>query len=281
MTVSNLGEPAYFAWLHLNFSRVFSFVGRSDTGTDILCDLVEDTSIACNLGNPFLRRTESLQFKLVPRPAASLPGDVMFTTNISTTSLNTPPPDQGTADPASGAASLTSSTQFTIVRRSEVSIRGSVRPEAILYGGQVVGESAIRDIAEIGSKVIHTFHVVNDGPWQADSVNVHIDWPYQVKNTAIAMTHDTILIPPRQVESGSRQGKWLLYLTEGIEVSPPGVGQCFINPRNINFLGLRQRQQELVTQPPPPGPPVTSQGNLREGAAYNSISSGEQGIDIM
>ena len=159
MTVSNLGEPAYFAWLHLNFSRVFSFVGRSDTGTDILCDLVEDTSIACNLGNPFLRRTESLQFKLVPRPAASLPGDVMFTTNISTTSLNTPPPDQAAADPASAAASLTSSTQFTIVRRSEVSIRGSVRPEAILYGGQVVGESAIRDIGEIGSKVIRSSHV--------------------------------------------------------------------------------------------------------------------------
>ena len=44
----------------------------------------------------------------------------------------------------------------------------------------MVGESAIRDIAEIGSKVIHTFHVVNDGPWPADSVNVHIDWPYQV-----------------------------------------------------------------------------------------------------
>ena len=73
----------------------------------------------------------------------------------------------------------------------------------------------------------------------------------------------------------------MLYLTEGIEVSPPGVGHCFINPRNINFLGLRQRQQELVTQPPPPGPPVTSQGNRREGAAYNSISSGEQGPDIM
>ena len=150
MTVSNLGEPAYFAWLHLNFSRVFSFVGRSDTGTDILCDLVEDTSIACNLGNPFLRRTESLQFKLVPRPAASLPGDVMFTTNISTSSENIV---------SDSEASMTSSSRFNIVRRSEVSIRGSVRPESVLYGGQVVGESAIRDIGEIGSKVFRSSHV--------------------------------------------------------------------------------------------------------------------------
>ena len=98
------------------------------------------------------------------------------------------------------------------------------------------------------------------------------------KKVCIAMTHDTILISASQVESGSRQGKWLLYLTDAIEVSPPGVGHCFINPRNINFLGLRRRQQELVTQPPPPGPLVTSQG--KQGAAYNSISSGEQWLDI-
>ena len=32
-------------------------------------------------------------------------------------------------------------------------------------------------------QVIHSFHVVNDGPWQADSVNIHIDWPYQVRIT--------------------------------------------------------------------------------------------------
>ena len=45
---------------------------------------------------------------------------------------------------------------------------------------QVVGESAVRHIGEIGSRVLHTFHVVNEGPWPADSVTVHIDWPYQV-----------------------------------------------------------------------------------------------------
>ena len=173
VTVSNVGEPAYFAWLNLNFSSIFSFVGRSDDVTDILCDLKEDTSIHCNLGNPFLQRTETLQFKLVPRYSPQMPADVMFTTNISTTSENIVTEEEDSLP-------MTISQQFSVVRRAEVSIRGSIRPEAILYGGQVVGESAIRDIQEIGSKVIHTFHVVNDGPWQADSVNVHIEWPYQV-----------------------------------------------------------------------------------------------------
>ena len=218
VTVTNTGEPAYFAWLNLNFSRVFSFVGRADDVTDILCELADEMSINCNLGNPFLHRTETLQFKLVPLYSPEMPSDVMFTTNLTTTSDNI----------QSDQASLTVSKVFTLVRRAEVSIRGSIRPESILYGGKVVGESAIRDIAEIGSKVIHTFHIVNDGPWQADRVNVHIDWPYQV-------------------ETGEKQGKWLLYLTDPVEISPPGVGKCFINSRNINSLGLRQRQAELVT----------------------------------
>jgi hypothetical protein len=59
-------------------------------------------------------------------------------------------------------------------------VRGSVRPEYILYGGEVVGESAVRTIPEIGSRVIHTFHIVNEGPWQADAINFHVDWPFQV-----------------------------------------------------------------------------------------------------
>ena len=84
---------------------------------------------------------------------------------------------------------------------------------------------------------------------------------------------------PLQVESGSKQGKWLLYLTDAIELSPAGVGECFINPRNINFLGLRyrQRQSELVTKTSAPLPPVmvtdqSSQSQYKyEEPRYNSI----------
>ena len=199
LTVSNTGDPAYFAWLHLNFSQVFSYVGRSDSVTDILCELQEETSLRCNLGNPFLQRTETLQFKLVPLYSASLPSDVMFTTNISTDSDNQ-------------AAPPTESRQFQLVRRAEVSVRGGVRPEAVLYGGTIVGESAVRDIGEIGSRVVHTFHVVNDGPWIAEAVTMHIDWPYQA-------------------DGGADQGKWLLYLTNPVEVSPPGIGRCFLSPK--------------------------------------------------
>lgn len=48
---------------------------------------------------------------------------------------------------------------------------------------------------DVGSTVIHTYQIYNDGPWKAPVVSVTILWPYQVKND-------------------KPQGKWLLYLEE-------------------------------------------------------------------
>jgi hypothetical protein len=45
------------------------------------------------------------------------------------------------------------------------------------------------------------------------------------------------------VENGLAQGKWLLYLTDPVELSPPGIGHCFLSPRHVNFLGLRKRTE--------------------------------------
>ena len=244
ITLSNTGDPAYFAWLHLNFSSVFSYVGRSDSVTDILCELQQETSLRCNLGNPFLQRSEVLQFKLVPLYSASLPSDVMFTTNLSTDSDN-------------AAAPPTESRQFQLVRRAEVSVRGGVRPEAILYGGSVVGESAVREIAEIGSRVVHTFHVVNEGPWPAEEVMLHIDWPYQA-------------------EGGAEQGKWLQYLTDPVELTPPGIGRCFLSPRKVNSLGLRERRPFPAHPARPPQnllPDQSVKGALEDVQAKSSYSS--------
>ena len=47
------------------FSDIFSYVGRSDQVKDIACELKTDTSLQCNLGNPFLKRNETLQVNIV------------------------------------------------------------------------------------------------------------------------------------------------------------------------------------------------------------------------
>lgn len=65
----------------------------------------------------------------------------------------------------------------------------------MFYGGEVVGESAIKHFDEIGTEVTHKYSVENRGPWRVDELQVEILWPYQVEN-------------------GKAEGKWLLYMTE-------------------------------------------------------------------
>ncbi len=109
---------------------------------------------------------------------------------------------------------------------------------------------------DIGSKVTHTFHISNDGPWHVgdDNVNLIIDWPFQLS--------------PPEIDGGdggegeregeeegvedvgvARPGKWLLYLASEAEVTPPDAATCYLNPRMINHLGLRDRTtQEKVEE---------------------------------
>jgi integrin alpha 7 len=136
---------------------------------------------------------------------------VHFHTSVTTTSedLNSSP---------------NSTVTLKVVKRAEVSIRSSIQPERIWYGGQLRGESAMKVMSDIGSKVSHTFQVTNDGPWHVEQAEVLIDWPYQLS------------VPGRDPNDN---GKWLLYMSEPPEVSPKGMGTCFLNPRMVNHLGLR------------------------------------------
>lgn len=65
----------------------------------------------------------------------------------------------------------------------------------MFYGGEVVGQSAIKHMEEVGMEVTHKYVVDNRGPWRVDEAKVAILWPYQVENN-------------------KEQGKWLLYMTE-------------------------------------------------------------------
>ena len=73
-------------------------------------------------------------------------------------------------------------------------------------------------------------------------------------------------MPYLQVENGLAQGKWLLYLTDPVEISPPGIGQCYLSPRHVNFLGLRKRTEAMAS---------SSEAGLRRWTEDVASSSGE------
>ena len=123
--------------------------------------------------------------------------------------------------------------QVRVIKRAEMSMRSLLQPDQIWYGGLVRAESAMRIMSDIGSKLTHTFQVTNDGPWPVEDLNVLIEWPHSLVNN-----------------------KRLLYLAEAPEVTPPGIGECYVNPRHINSLGLRDaiRRPPLYVNRRPPRP---------------------------
>ena len=224
LSVSNFGEPAYSASLEIAFDETFSYVGRSDSVSDIHCDIVKNHLITCDLGNPYpSNRTSILSFRVQPLTPKS---EVKFFVKTNTSSEDVRPPiDHEVQIPVK------------LIKRAEVSIRSSVEPKNIWYGSIHTDEEINHDnrlkelyrmpriMSDIGNKITHTFQITNDGPWQVEEMDVIIDWPYQLASGSDA------------AHGG------LLYLTEEPEITPPGAGRCFINPRSINSMGLRHNSR--------------------------------------
>eukprot|EP00095_Tigriopus_kingsejongensis_P007065 snap_masked-scaffold1121_size61474-processed-gene-0.4 protein:Tk07065 transcript:snap_masked-scaffold1121_size61474-processed-gene-0.4-mRNA-1 annotation:"hypothetical protein DAPPUDRAFT_60396" len=210
LDVVNEGEPAYGATLDFELDPSFAYIGRADHHHDIHCSYSETTlTVHCILGNPFQSGEASLVFRVGAQAHTQIMYSSLFKASVSTTSDNLAP------------QSATDGLSFRSVKKSEVSLQASVQPREFWYGGQVRGESAIKTTNDIGSKVIHTFHVSNAGPWSVNSLELVVQWPIQLAPT----------FP-------NKPGKWLLYLTEDPELLPRGSGSCFYNSKSINALGL-------------------------------------------
>lgn len=90
-----------------------------------------------------------------------------------------------------------------------------------------------------------------------------------------------------QVESGLPQGKWLLYLTDPVELSPPGVGECFLNPRHVNSLGLRRKSDKsaagFAAENPGTGdenPPKFYAGGAGQDSVYAAVENVNQDVYV-
>lgn len=255
VTVSNLGgEPAYSAELQVDIDPAFAYVGRSDDVSDIHCDYRgRGKGVRCKLGNPYAsNRTDRLLFRVVPSHSSPfMPHGANFSVTTNTTSE-----DLGSAQ------DRVHKLQVRVIKRAELSMRSLVQPDQIWYGGMVRSESSMRIMSDIGSKLTHTFQVTNDGPWHVDELDVIIEWPFR-------------LAPTEQTPNG----KWLLYLAEPPEVTPPGSGTCYLNPRSVNALGLR----DVVVHRPSSGVPESASAVLqkRRRRRRRSVNSNAVNNDIV
>jgi len=225
--VQNLGEAAYEATLDIAFSSSLSYVGLG-VGSEVNApDLVNNTYLSIDLGNPFKGASEKNVNKAKIRLRFS-PASVINQTLIKFDFF---------ANTTSQLV-VDSSTYLhcVVVKRAELLIGGRGSPEKVFYGGEVRGESAMKDVTEIGPLVDHRYLVKNYGPSMVDVLTVKISWPYQVENH-------------------KPQGKWLLYLT-GHPVVKNGAGSCRLptgyapNPLNLNST----QSEESNSRQPKSGP---------------------------
>ncbi|KAK8740447.1 hypothetical protein OTU49_002915 [Cherax quadricarinatus] len=204
--VTNAGEPAYQSVLRVTHHKALAFNLKESQVGSYQCSTTSNTVVQCGIGNPLTGTTGPLvlSFRESGHPFDSR--FILFTVAADSSSTEKTPQDP---------------LQFhvEVIKKAEISIIGSVTPEQAFYGGEVTGESAIKQLDEIGMEVSHKYVIDNRGPWRVDELQVEVLWPHQVENN-------------------KEQGKWLLYMTENPIVE--GVGECEIDQKFINPLILRR-----------------------------------------
>ncbi|XP_047487333.1 integrin alpha-PS1-like isoform X2 [Penaeus chinensis] len=239
--VMNAGEPAYQSSLLVHHHKALELNLKESQLGSYQCSRVSAILTQCGLGNPLVGTTGPL---ILTFKESNLPFDekfIHFYVEANSSSTEERSKDR---------------IQFVVevIKRAEISILPSVAPEQVFYGGEVVGQSAINHMEEVGMEVTHKYVVDNRGPWRVDEAKVAILWPYQVENN-------------------KEQGKWLLYMTEVPSVD--GAGECEVDSRYVNPLVLRRTiasastglevEGELISTdyPDPGGDIVTGSGDVK------------------
>ncbi|XP_018008806.1 integrin alpha-PS1 [Hyalella azteca] len=208
-SVTNSGDPAYEPSLFVEHHDSMAFsIKESDCRRSAglarlygMCVPVRADLVHCTLGNPLTNSTGPLLLAFKPSGFFDK-RFIRFKVFANSTSNERTPQDN-------------IDLVLEILKRAEVSITGSVTPEQVFFGGEIVGESGVTNVHQIGSEVVHKYVVDNRGPWRSDYVEVKILWPHQMEN------HQD-------------QGSWLLYLTEKPVVD--GDGECSVDPAFVDPL---------------------------------------------
>ncbi|XP_026672705.1 integrin alpha-PS1 isoform X2 [Ceratina calcarata] len=207
VNVSNVGESAYEAQLFIIHSQSLNYIA-SKSNDSVICNLHNATIVSCSIGNPFKKdKLVNIQVRFDPKGLEDNKSQLEFVIFANSTSK-----EVREEEPVR--------LQATVLKRAELSIKGSAKIQWAYYGGPVIGESAIKHLNEVGPRVSHVYEVFNEGPWRVSTLEVHIAWPYEVANDK---TH----------------GKWLLYLEERPTVQALGDSECILprghipNPLNL------------------------------------------------
>ncbi|XP_078057151.1 integrin alpha-7-like isoform X2 [Mustelus asterias] len=200
------GDDAHEAVLIADFPDTLSFSSfRSPQDKTVVCTANTNGSQAeCELGNPMKRGAEVTFY-------------LMLSTSRITIETTTLPVllQLSTISEQANLGPVTASADVMIVL--PLSLAGEVTPQNVFFGGDILGESAMMEEADVGSSVQYELLVQNTGNVlkTLSSAFLNIRWPHEISN-----------------------GKWLLYPMK-IEFEGDRILQCHVaqgvNPLKLAF----------------------------------------------
>lgn len=184
MSIENKAEPAYEPWLYVVHPDGLGFVSsKVKQHAQVDCKVYNSTMVTCELANPFKSSNlVEIAMRFDPKNISSGVNSLEFLLFANSTSKEL---QKRSANKLSAR----------VLRKANISLRGTAKPEQVYYGGIPKGEAVMKFREDVGSPVVHAFEVYNEGPWMSSDLFIEILWPHQVANN-------------------KEKGKWLLYVVD-------------------------------------------------------------------
>ncbi|KAH8305354.1 hypothetical protein KR044_007773, partial [Drosophila immigrans] len=216
--VSNLADSAYEAQLFIEHQASVSYIATKKP-TNATCNSFNTTLVACSLGNPMLRgTTTSVTIRFDPNSLKREEQTIAFHIFANTTSKLV------------GKELPERRLVLKVVRRAEMTLRGWVNPEQSFYSGASKLQDSPMELDHVGSPLVHTYSIFNEGPSAAPKVQLVIYLPLMLERSD-------------GLELQSGKDKYLQYL-EQTPIIETGQGGCTVAPEYVNPLKLASKTSD-------------------------------------
>ncbi|XP_023037066.1 integrin alpha-PS1 isoform X2 [Drosophila willistoni] len=215
INVTNLADSAYEAQLFIEHQASVSYVATKKP-TNATCNSFNTTLVACSLGNPMLRGSSTfVTIRFQPKGLEPKEKTMNFHIFANTTSklVGKELPDQNLI--------------VHVVRRAKLHFRGWAIPEQSFYSGAEKLTDSPMEMSDVGSPLIHSFSIFNEGPSTAPKVLMVIHWPLSLYNDPDEALKD----------------RYLLYIEQRPNVEI-GQGECTVASEYVNPLKLANKPQQ-------------------------------------
>ncbi|XP_036318657.1 integrin alpha-PS1 isoform X3 [Rhagoletis pomonella] len=211
VNVLNKADSAYETQLFVVHQKSVSYIAAKRTNS-VICNRFNDTVVACSLGNP-MRRNSAVYVSLRFDPSGLEVDERKLSFHVFA----------NTTSRLIGDVKPDTELEVRVVKRAELSLQGWAKPEQSFYSGEVKKDSKVMQMEDVGSPLMHTYQIYNDGPWKAPKVVLTIYWPHQLTSEK------------------SKKDKWLLYIEAMPIVENVELSECFVAPEYVNPLKLASK----------------------------------------